>query len=229
MGIAAHRFGSAQHSPSFLYVFLGEGIGSSLLLEGRPYQGSKGLAGEVGHITVAEDGEWCSCGNRGCLEVMASTTAVLRRTRERLSELPMDSVLRGRYERNELTLSAILEAARAGDKIAFQILDENGAFLGRVIAVALNLLGPELVVLGGPLTRDDGIILRALQRQVRLHALRQISNQTQIVYDVHDEFAGAHGMAALALDAVFDSEEHLQRLLERAKSHVPVESQERCA
>ena len=100
----------------------------------------------------------------------------------------------------------------SGDKIAFQILDESGTYVGRVVAIALNLLGPELVVLGGPLTQDSGIALHAVQRQVRLCALRQISSQTRIIYDDYDEFAGAHGMALVVLEAILGSEEQVKRL-----------------
>ena len=224
MGVAAHRRGVGQQDDNLLYVFLGKGIGSALLVDGQPYRGSTGLAGELGHISVVEDGEWCSCGNRGCLEVMASTTAVLQQVRQRLSESPMDSALRWPFEDNGLTLPALLEAARAGDKIAYQILDETGAFVGKVTAIALNMLGPGLVVLGGPLTEDGGIILGAVKRQARLHALRQISSRVQIVYDEYDEFAGAQGMVFLTLDALFASPAHVEGLLEMIQEQAGVES-----
>ncbi len=213
MGVTASRFGPARKSEYFLYAFLGAGIGSGLFVDGRPYRGSSGLAGEIGHVTVEEGGLLCSCGNRGCLEMLASTAAVLRRVEERLAEARVVSTLRDAQERGDLTLDALIEAARGGDKLAFQILDETGTYVGRVIAIALNLLGPDLVVLGGPLAQDGGIILEAVQRQVRLRALEHISRQTRIVYDDQGELAGARGAALLALDAFFRSEKHLSVLL----------------
>ncbi len=147
--------------------------------------------------------------------MMASTSAVLRRTHERLSEPRLMSTLRGPYERNELSLSGVIEAAHAGDKLAFQIVDETGTYIGKVLAIVINLLGPELVVLGGPLAQADGIILHAAQRQVRLHALQHISKETLIVCDDQGELAGAHGAALLALDKFFASEEQLNKLLGR--------------
>ncbi len=218
MGLVAQRFGSARDSRNFLYVFLGSGIGSGVFVDGKPYRGGSGLAGELGHVTIADDGPWCSCGSRGCLETLASTWAVLRRVQERLAEPQLMSTLRAPYERGELTLAALIEAARAGDKLAFQILDETGTYVGKVLAIALNLLGPELVVLGGPLSQDGGIILEAVQRQVRLHALQHISSQTRIVCDDQGEMAGARGAALLALDALFASFEHLIRLANAAIS-----------
>jgi predicted NBD/HSP70 family sugar kinase len=212
MGIAAQRCGPAQGSANFLYVFLGSGIGSGVFVDGRPYRGCSGVAGELGHVTIDDDGPWCSCGSRGCLEALASTSAVLRRVQERLAESRLMSTLRGPYEKGGLTLAALIEAARAGDKLAFQILDETGTYVGKVLAIALNLLGPELVVLGGPLAQDGGIILEAVQRQVRLRALQHISSQTRIICDDQGELAGARGAALLALDALFSSPERLMRL-----------------
>ena len=213
MAMTAHRFGPARSYRNFLYVFLGTAIGAGVFVDGRPYLGSQGIAGELGHISISEDGPWCSCGNRGCLEVMASTSAVMRRVRERLTESQLMSALREPYARDELTLAALIEAACAGDKLAFQILDETGSYVGKVIALALNLLGPELVVLGGPLAQDGGIILAAVQRQVRLFALQHISRHLTIVCDDQGELAGARGAALLAIERLLSSPEHLARLL----------------
>jgi len=218
VAMAAQRFGAAQGKTDFLYLFLGNGIGSGIFVNGRLYTGSRGIAGEVGHITVDEQGPWCSCGNRGCLEVMASTSAVLRRAGERLAGTSLMSTLRQPYERNALTLAALIEAARARDKLAFQILDETGTYVGGVLATALNVLGLELVVLGGPLAQGDEIILDAVRRQVNLRALQHISKQVHIVCDDQGELAGAHGAALLALDGFFGSERYLLRLLDRGGS-----------
>ena len=216
MAISAHRLGPAQSSPNFLYVFLGTGVGSALLIDGRPYHGGTGLAGELGHVTVLEDGPWCSCGNRGCLEVMASTNAVMQRVRDRLSESYLLSMLREPFQRGQLTLGALIEAARGGDKVAYQILDEAGTSVGKVIAIAMNMLGPELVMLGGPLVQGDGIVLEAVRRQVRLRALQHIANRTQIISDHRDEFSGANGAALLAADALFVSPERVAKLAQVA-------------
>lgn len=216
MAISAHRQGPARGSANFLYVFLGTGVGSALLIDGQPYYGGTGLAGELGHVTVLEDGPWCSCGNRGCLEVMASTNAVMQRVRDRLAESYLLSVLREPFQRGQLTLETLIEAARAGDKVAFQILDEAGTSVGKVVAIALNLLGPELVVLGGPLVQGDGIVLEAVRRQVRLRALQHIANRTRIIGDDCGELCGASGAALLATDALFSAADRVARLLQPA-------------
>jgi len=213
MGVAAHRLGPAAGCLGFLYVYVGDGVGGAFILRGRPYHSVTGLSGEIGHVPVVDGGPSCSCGNRGCLEMVASIPAILRRVQERRTESWLVSTLREACDRDELSLSLLLEAARAGDKLAFQVLDEAGSYLGRVVATALNLSGVEMVVLGGLLTHDGGIVRDAVQRQVRLRALEHISKQVRIVYDDQGELAGARGAALLALDAVFASNERLQRFL----------------
>jgi glucokinase len=214
-GQMAHRFGLARDCSDFLYVHLGSGVAAAVFVGGQPYLGRHGMAGELGHVTVDEEGPWCRCGNRGCLEMVASTWAVLRRVQERLAETRLTSALREPFETGNLSLEALIEAACSGDKLAFQILDETGSYVGRALAFALNLLSPELVVLGGPLTQDGGIILEAVQRQVRLHALQHIWKQTRMICDGYDELGAARGAALVAIDTIFRSQDHLQRLLSK--------------
>jgi predicted NBD/HSP70 family sugar kinase len=212
MGVTAYRNGSARGRQNLLYVYLGEGIGSCLIADGKPYRGSYGIAGELGHVPVSEHGPWCHCGNQGCLEVMASVPAVLRRLKERLAVRKVSSVLQG-PERDELTLNDLVQAVDHKDKLAYQILDETGAYIGHVLSILLNILGPELVILGGPLVQDGGIVLQAVQRQVQLHALPYVCRHCHIVCDPPDEMVGARGAALLTLDALFNSEAHIARLL----------------
>ncbi len=215
MAVTAHRLGAARGVSDFVYMFLGTGIGSGVFVDGHPCLGTAGVAGELGHVVTDENGPWCSCGNRGCLEVMASTSAVLQRVKQRLSESQTISMLRDAYERQELDLSSLMDAAMSGDKLAFQVLDEAGTHVGRVLATVVNILGPRLVILGGPLVQDGGIILEAVQRQVRLYALHYASKQIQIVCDDQGESCGAVGSALLAADRIFDSREHLAKLIAR--------------
>jgi predicted NBD/HSP70 family sugar kinase len=171
------------------------------------------MAGELGHVAVTENGPWCTCGNRGCLEVIASTSAILRQVRERLAEAQTISLLAEADARNQLTLAALFDAARAGDKLAYQILNETGVHIGRVMAIALNLLDPELVVVGGPLVHDDGILVEAVRREVRMRALPHISRHIRIETDDQGAMSGARGAALLALDHIFDSTDALVEML----------------
>lgn len=214
MAVTAHRFGPAQGCDNFLYLFLGGGVGSAVFVDGQPYGGNRGMAGELGHVIVDEDGPWCSCGNRGCLEVLASTSAVLRRARQRLADPQHMSILRTAQENGELSVTTLIEAAAVGDKLAFQVLNQTGSYVGKVVAVAINMLDPELVVLGGPLAMADGFILDAVQHQVRLRALQYIYEETRLVCDHRGELDGAPGMALLALDKLFGTRAYLEAFLD---------------
>ncbi len=213
MGLTATRFGAARGSESCLYVFLGSGVGSAVYLNGRPYIGQSGMAGEVGHVVVDENGPWCTCGNRGCLEVVASSSAVLAQVRARLAEAQTISQLTDAYHHNRLTLATLFEAAKADDKLAYQILNETGVQVGRVLAIALNLLDPELVVIGGPLVQDGGILVDAVRREVKMRALPHISRTLRIEVDDQGAMAGARGAAIAALDRIFDSADILSEVL----------------
>ncbi len=203
MARAAHRAGPARGVSEFIYVFLGTGIGSAVFTDGRPYAGRSGMAGELGHVAIDERGPRCTCGNRGCLEMLASTPAVLRRARERLAESPHPSMLSEAHALNRITLQVLHEAAQAGDKLAIQVLTETGTDVGRVLAIALNLLDPEMVVLGGPLVHEGGVLVDAVRREARLRALPHISRALRIACDDQGAMAGARGAAFLALDAIF--------------------------
>ncbi|MGQ9684238.1 MAG: ROK family protein, partial [Anaerolineae bacterium] len=215
LALAAHRFGPARGKAHVLYAYLGDSIGSALIIDGQLYRGETDIMGEIGHISVDRSGPPCRCGNNGCLEMLASTPAVLRRVEQRLRHATVESMLRGPVEAHTLTLSTLLQAAQAGDKLAYQVLDETGAMIGRVLATAVNLFGPGQVVLGGPLAQSGGILLEAALRQIRLEALQYISRQVQLVCDDSDALAGARGAAIRALDTLFASDERLQALLAR--------------
>ncbi len=214
MGLNAHRFGPAQGRDNFLYLYVGNGIGAALFADGHPYRAATGISGELGHVTINEHGA-CSCGNRGCLETEAATPAVLRRVRERLAASHLDSALRAPLESGTLTIDALLQAAAAGDKIAYQILDETGEQIGRVLAIALNLFGPDLVIFAGPLVSPDSIVAEAMRRQVRLRALKHISRQTVIACDDHFELGAARGAALLALDSLITCDTYAELAVAR--------------
>lgn len=213
MAVNVHRFGPAKEVDNFLYMFLGSNIGSSLMINGVPYAGSKGISGELGHVIVDEEGAWCRCGNRGCLEVSASTPAILERARIRLDELQNNSSLKDRLRENSITLENIIEAANAKDKLAFQIINETGAMVGKVLAFALNLLGVEHVVLGGPLAKDSQVLLNSIQYQVDARTLQFIAKKIHFSIDSYDEFSGTRGAALIVLEKIFNDEMLLNRLI----------------
>src|SRR4051812_34069336 len=132
--LGEHMFGAGRGVDDMVYVRLSAGIGLGLILGGRPYRGKCGVAGELGHITSVEDGRICRCGNRGCLETVASPIAVAG-----LLE----------YSRGEpVSVQRLLELIRAGDRGACRAAADAGAAVGSAVAAVVNVLNPELVVIG---------------------------------------------------------------------------------
>ncbi len=141
--------GAAQHADNgALMLTIGTGVGGGLVMDGRLIRGGTGLGGEFGHLIVHDGGALCPCGNRGCLEAMASGTAIGRLAREALSEDAgeHDSVLR---HADQVTGTMVTDAARSGDALAVDVLAEAGRWLGVGIASLVNSLDPEVVIVGG--------------------------------------------------------------------------------
>jgi predicted NBD/HSP70 family sugar kinase len=138
---AAERlYGPGADCPDFLLIAIGQGIGLGMVLDGAPYRGAAGAAGEFGHFPVLKDGPVCGCGNRGCLETQVSTEALLGRARELGNVDPVGD------------LAALLAAADDGKPEILSLLGEAGELLGRVLAGSVNLLGPRSVIVIGETT-----------------------------------------------------------------------------
>ncbi|MGQ9553194.1 MAG: ROK family transcriptional regulator [Anaerolineae bacterium] len=200
--LAEGYYGVAKGANDYLYIHIGIGVGSGIVLAGRMLHGSIGIAGEIGHILVGEDGPRCNCGNRGCLEAYVSGPALVRKAREGL-EHGIYSSLSNVAGRNYagLTVEVINDAAQHGDKMAFHIIDEAGEHLGIAIATAVNLLGCPLVIIGGGVANLCDVFYQAAERAMRSRALPMVSPYVSIKRSALDTFSAAWGAATAAIDA----------------------------
>jgi len=165
--IAESRLRGEEHRV-LVWVYAGSGIGAGVVLDGTLFSGATGYAGEVGHSPVVENGVRCSCGNRGCLETVASSQAIVRHAGELLKSGGESSRLqRGR---RRLTADMVVELARDGDAVALRAVREAGDQLGRGIAYLVNVLSPSIVVLGGPLVASEAYV-EAAQASAARHCL----------------------------------------------------------
>lgn len=150
-----HR-GVAKGTRDMIYVTVSTGIGAGLVLDGRLYAGARGSAGEVGHIVIQPDGPRCNCGNRGCLEALASGTAIAREAREGVRRGVRTSLRR--IEPPGPTARDVDRAARAGDAFARRLLQGAGAALGIGLGTLVNLFNPEMIVIGGSVMNAGRLI-----------------------------------------------------------------------
>ncbi len=204
MALAEHWCGLAQKVENFIFVNVGIGVGSSIFINGQIYRGSRGTAGELGHTTIDENGPRCMCGNRGCLEIFVSGPAIIRRARELLEE-GVVSLIRKMVDGNltKITPEIIAEAARKGDKLAFNIMEKTGEYLGIGIANAVNLFNPELVIIGAGVSGAGDLFLDTLKRTVKARALHTASTSVEIKLSELGDTTAALGAAILILKTIF--------------------------
>src|SRR5262249_41184802 len=202
LGVAEARYGHGIQQQDFVFVLADTGLGMAIMLGGVPYLGPSHIAGEIGHMTFGNASTLCDCGNTGCLETLSSTTAILARVRQRLSESHLRTLLR-RSDR-EPRIEEVIDAAEMGDKLAYQLLTEAGEHFGNALAIVLNLLGPNLVVVGGELANSN-VYLDAAWRMMKLRTLDQASRDVRVERSQQGELAGARGAASLVLDTLFTS------------------------
>lgn len=194
--LAVQRLGAGRRLRHFACMFIGTGIGGGLVLDGRPYRGAGGMGGEVGHmVVVPEDGPRCGCGNRGCLEAVASRTAVVRRVINAI-EKGRKSAVRDLCD-GDLTRirSRILaEAYRDGDKLVREVIHETCDYLGFGAANLINVLNPQAVILGGGLIEalGDKMIPR-IQRAAWAHVIGASDKRVRILDSKLGDDAGILG------------------------------------
>lgn len=216
MALAERRFGAAAEARQFVYVMLGAGIGSALFLNGCLHTGTGGFAGEFGHIQVQEDGPLCSCGNKGCVEVLASASALICKAKEAMASGLSSGLWEGCQGRPEgISVELIVQAAREGDRFCLGLLNEAGKHIGTGIVGLVNLLNPELIVLGGRLASAAAeFILLPIRRSVCERALERAAGNVRIELSTLDEMAWATGAALSLAEKVLES-----RFLETVHSH----------
>lgn len=190
--------GAAQGHRHLVYITVSTGIGAGLILNGELYRGSRGFAGEFGHMQVKPGGPLCGCGKEGCLEAVASGTAIARQARKALQK-HKDSLLSRRAAENngKITAADVFWAARAQDRTATAIVEEAINYLGIGISNVINFLNPSLVVLGGGVTNAGDIFFAPLQKVVAKHVVAHTGKNVKIIPAALGGDAGVVGMLFL--------------------------------
>ena len=193
------RFGAGSEVDHLVFVTLGTGIGGGVITHGVLLRGAQGSGGELGHVTVQATGPRCACGNRGCLEALASGTAIGRHAREVAGERP-DSAL-GRLARERKVVGEDATAlARGGDELALSVLEEAGRWLGIGLAGFVNIFNPEMVVVGGGAMEAGELILKSARHEVYLRSRPPSRDLVEVKEATLGPESGVLGAAALARD-----------------------------
>ena len=170
-----------------------------MITHGVLLRGAQGSGGELGHVTIHPTGPRCSCGNRGCLEALASGTAIQRRAREVAVEHPRSALGRLAAERRVLG-EDVTRLAREGDEAALCVLEEAGRWLGIGLAGFVNIFNPEVVAIGGGVARAGDLILKPARQEVHLRARSPSRDLAEVKEATLGPTSGVLGAAALARD-----------------------------
>lgn len=204
MALGEQAFGMGRGTDDFVCVNMATGIGLGIVINGELYRGASGYAGELGHIVVEPTGPRCVCGNYGCLEVMASGLAIARQAREALGQGVHSSIhgmVKGKLE--AITAKIVCEAANAGDKLAYTIIEKAADYLAMGLATVINLFNPEVIVLAGGLSLAGEVIREPITRRLKVHALEMPLDKVRIGFSELGETSGALGATTLVLDKIF--------------------------
>ncbi len=191
-GLGEYWKGAARGSKSSFLFTLGTGIGGCFIINGEVWRGRHGAASEIGHTIVKIDGPKCNCGKRGCLEALVSGTAIVRsylKRKGRRGTRPQD-----------VTPKAVVEKARQGEKDAKAVIENAARFLGVGIANVFNMLDPEVIILGGGVSRAGRILIEPAVRVAREMVVPQLAHKLRVKRAILGDNAALLGAAYLAIN-----------------------------
>ena len=199
--LAEHHLGAGKGTNNLIYLTVSTGIGGGIIINGQLYLGVSGGAGELGHMTIDVNGPRCNCGGIGHLEVLASGTAVAREAIRRISQGEKSSLpemVTGRIE--NITAKEVSMAAREGDSLALDVIAEAATYLGIGIANLVNIFNPEMIVIGGGLSKMGSLLFNPVRQVMKERAFRLPAQAVRIVPAKLGDDAGVFGAAIFALE-----------------------------
>ena len=194
--IGEHWVGGAAGYANIVCITLGTGVGGAIIMNNEVWRGSNGAGGEIGHMTVVENGRMCGCGAPGCLEAYASATAIAGQAREQLRsgrESALSELCGGDMDRIDAAM--IAEAAGRGDDMAREVMHSSATLLGTAVSSLTNLLNPELFVIGGGVIRAGDLVFDPIRAEVARRAYKWSASILKIVPARLGDDAGIIGAA----------------------------------
>ena len=198
VALAEARFGAAVGYESVVCVTVGTGVGGGIILGGRLWRGANHSAGEIGHMSINFGGPECADGNRGCIEQYCSSSAIIERARKKLNDrmTPVfESLLDGGSE--DLNIKKIFAAVKKGDKVALEVIEETADLLAVGLAGVVNLLNPDIVVIGGGVADGGGGFVDAVSAGIRARAFSNATDNLRVARATLGNSAGFIGAGLL--------------------------------
>jgi predicted NBD/HSP70 family sugar kinase len=192
--IGEHHFGLAKEKSNVLLINLDWGIGLGILCNGQIIRGNDGFAGELGHIQVKSDGSLCHCGKKGCLETVASATALVKKAKEGLKEGKTSTLS---LKKEIIRLEDIIEAALKGDEFSIDLLFDIGRELGKGLSIAIHMFNPEIIIIDGVLTKAGELIVSTLHQAINKYCLLDFKKNLQVLISPMGEMAKILGVKSM--------------------------------
>ena len=196
MAMAEHSFGIAKDAQHALCVNVNECIGLGMILNSRPYNGYKGMAGEFGHIRITDQEQLCYCGKTGCLETIASGRAIIKAAQTAIEKGKITAL----SSKELLTFTDIIKAANKDDIFAIELLQKAGSKIGEALASLIHLFNPELIVIGGEITAAHNIIIPAIQQAIDKYTITRLKNHCVIKISPLSDHACILGTLSLVME-----------------------------
>jgi len=198
--LAEKWYGLGTKVRNFVCVDVAVGVGAGVVIGGNLYHGFENLAGEIGHCTVIENGSLCNCGRKGCLETVASNTAILKLVKDSPSPLVME-LCQG--NKDSLTIKDVIAAVKAGDTRSQKYIQRAAKYLGRVIGQLVNVINPEVVIINGDITSAGEVFFDPLRKEVKKYAFRISNEPMKIIPSSLGEDIGLIGAASIVIREIF--------------------------
>ncbi len=195
--LGEYFYGAGKGASGMLMVTLGTGVGGGLIIQGKIYRGTNGMAGEFGHTTIQYNGPICRCGRRGCVETFIGANAIIDNVKTKLKS--GRSSLLNEINIDEMTPRHVSEAANKGDKVAIDVFKDVGMYLGIGLANVASLLNIERIIIGGGVAKAGELILRPARETLAKMTLKVPGNTIQVLPSALGEKAGIIGAAYLVM------------------------------
>jgi len=199
--LGEHRFGAGRGLNNLILLTLGTGVGGGIIINGKLYLGSTGSAAEIGHTIVEVNGPKCRCGNIGCLETLASGTAIAEEAVSRIrqgSKSSLSEIMKGKIE--DITAEKVYLAAKNGDSLALEVITRAAYYLGIASVNLVNIFNPEMIIIGGSVAEMGDLLLEPVRQMVRERAFPLLAQAVRIVPAQLGNDAGIFGAAIFALE-----------------------------
>jgi glucokinase-like ROK family protein len=198
-------FGHGLGEDKFITVLVDYGIGSSIINDGKIYRGVHHIAGQIGHITVDEDGPKCTCGNYGCLEVMASEPAIIKQLKKRIRLGERSILTQNTDDMSKIEIKDIYTAAKNGDKLSQDVIERAGRYLGLGFANLINLFDPKFLIIGGGIVEVADIVVPIIKDIIRIKVMGDEAKEIPILVSSFGQNLYSIGAATLVIEKEINS------------------------